>query len=169
MSDIEYLLVGRIGRPHGVNGMLLLEIHTEFPDRLNDLQAVYVGPRRRKYDLLSARRHGQEMLMRVQGIEDRPAAETLRGQQVFVRVGDAAPLPPGRYYLHQVEGLEVITDAGERLGRVMKILQTGGANDVYVVRDEAGAEILLPAIPPVILEYDLAGGQLRVHLLEGLR
>ncbi len=164
----EYLLVGEVRRPHGTRGDLLLSVETDFPDRLNELEHVYLGPRRRRFGVASARRHGRDMLLSLAGVGDRAQAETLRGAQVFIRAGDAGPLPPGRYYFHEVEGLEVMTDAGERLGRVMQIMQTG-ANDVYLVRDEAESEILLPAIPSVVLKYDLEAGRLLVHLLEGLR
>jgi len=164
----EYLLVGEVLRPHGVRGALLLSILTEFPDRLNELEHIYLGPRRKKYQVASVRRHGRELLLSLAEITDWDGAEGLRGMEAFIRAGDAAPLAPGRYFYHQVEGLQVISDQGERLGRVAQILETG-ANDVYVVRDETGREILLPAISSVIREYDLESGRLIVHLLEGLR
>ncbi|MGD0781157.1 MAG: ribosome maturation factor RimM [Dehalococcoidales bacterium] len=74
--------------------------------------------------------------------------------------------PPGVFYLHQIEGLEVFTEQGENLGRVKEILKTG-ANDVYVVQGSKG-EILLPAIPQVIREVRLEEGRMVVRLMEGL-
>ena len=164
----EYLLVGEVLRPHGVRGALLLQVLTEFPDRLKDQEFLYLGPRRRKFRVAQAGQHGREILLSLAEITDRDTAEVLRGLGVYIRVGDAGPLPPGRFYHHQVEGLEVVADTGERLGTVARIMETG-ANDVYVVRDEAGRETLLPAIPAVIRKYDLETGRLLVHLLEGLR
>lgn len=164
----QYLLVGRVQRPHGVRGELQLSIETEFPDRLSDLEFVYLGPRTRRYRVERTRRHVRDLLLTLEEVNDREAADLLRGLDVFIRAGDAEQPPEGRYYFHQIEGLEVITDEGETLGRVMRIMETG-SNDVYVVRDEAGKEILLPAIKSVILEYDLQGGRMLVHLLEGLR
>ena len=76
-------------------------------------------------------------------------------------------LPEGEYYHHQLLGLNVITDDGRELGALVDILETG-ANDVYTVRDADGTEILLPAIPPVILDISLVDRQMRVHLLDGL-
>jgi 16S rRNA processing protein RimM len=90
----------------------------------------------------------------------------LRGKAIYVRVDDLPPLPSGVYYLHQIEGLEVITEQGENLGRVKEILKTG-ANDVYVVQGERG-EILLPAIPQVIREVRLEKGKIIVRMMEGL-
>ena len=71
------------------------------------------------------------------------------------------------YYHHQLIGLNVESDQGQELGTLTGILETG-ANDVYVVTDSAGKEILLPAIPPVILEVDMGGQRMLVHILEGL-
>jgi 16S rRNA processing protein RimM len=76
-------------------------------------------------------------------------------------------LPEGEYYHHQLIGLNVVSDDGRDLGLLVDILETG-ANDVYVVRAADGNEVLLPAIPPVILEVRLADRQMRVHLLDGL-
>ena len=64
-------------------------------------------------------------------------------------------------------GLTVITDEGETLGKLKDVLQTG-ANDVYIVEQPSGKEVLIPAIKPCILTIDLEAGEMKVHLLEGL-
>jgi 16S rRNA processing protein RimM len=76
-------------------------------------------------------------------------------------------LAEGRHYNYELIGLNVLTDNGDALGRLEEILETG-ANDVYVVRNEFGKEILLPAIPSVILDLDMEQRSMRVHLLDGL-
>jgi 16S rRNA processing protein RimM len=76
-------------------------------------------------------------------------------------------LEQGEYYHHQLLGLEVIDENGKPLGLLSSILETG-ANDVYVVRDQTGAEILVPAIDSVVLDIDLDNKHVRVHLLSGL-
>jgi 16S rRNA processing protein RimM len=86
---------------------------------------------------------------------------------VYVKAADLPSLPEGQLYLHELFGFAVVDEAGNSLGELVEILETG-ANDVYVVRNEAGKEILLPAIPSVILEVDAANRLMRVHLLEGL-
>ncbi len=80
---------------------------------------------------------------------------------------DAAPLKKGQYYHHQIVGLAVVTAAGERLGTVEEILETG-ANDVYLVRRDDGRELLLPAIETVIEQIDLENKRLVVNLIPGL-
>ena len=94
-------------------------------------------------------------------------AEKLRNALVYVPTADRPALPAGEYYHHQLLGLRVTGEDGNDLGRLTEILSTA-AHDIYVVRSESGAEILLPAIDEVILEIDLDNGLLRVHLLPGL-
>jgi 16S rRNA processing protein RimM len=105
------------------------------------------------------------LLITVEGYHDRDTAEALRGELVSIKLEDAAPLGPGEYYHHQIIGLSVITDEGEQLGTVAEIITTG-ANDVYVVRGQAG-EVLLPAIQSVIRKIEPP--RMVVHLLPGLR
>jgi 16S rRNA processing protein RimM len=85
---------------------------------------------------------------------------------VYVKTKDV-PLPAGQHYKHELLGLNVVDEAGNPLGKLVEILETR-ANDVYVVKDDSGKEILLPAIPSVILDLDIDRGFMRVHLLEGL-
>jgi len=76
-------------------------------------------------------------------------------------------LPEGQIYQHELFGFKIVDEGDNSLGELVEIIETG-ANDVYVVRDEAGHEILLPAIPSVILDLDPVRRLMRVHLLEGL-
>jgi 16S rRNA processing protein RimM len=85
---------------------------------------------------------------------------------VQVPLEDAVPLEEGEYYHFQLEGMDVVTETGEWLGRVGEVLR-GGAHDVYLVRGPRG-EILLPAVEDVILELDLEARKMTVHLLPGL-
>ncbi len=165
-GEPRFLAVGRVVRPHGLRGELLMQVLTDFPDRLQSVDTVFLGETHRPHKVESARRHGQDMLLNLAEIDGREAAEAVRGQWVSIQLADAADLPPGRYYYYQIEGLNVFTEEGEALGRVVEILETG-ANDVYVVRSDE-REILLPAIDTVIREIDLEGGRMVVHLLEGL-
>jgi 16S rRNA processing protein RimM len=84
-----------------------------------------------------------------------------------VRATDVPSLPEGKLYQHELFGFQVVDENGDSLGALVEIIETG-ANDVYVVRNESGKEILLPVIPSVILETDPARQLIRVHLLEGL-
>lgn len=161
----EFLAVGKILRPHGVRGELRVEVHTGYPRRLAEVETIYIGDDHLPCGLEASRTHQDILLIKLRGYDDRTQADALRGQIISVAVADASPLKSGEYYYHQIIGLPVVSDAGEPLGLVTEILETG-ANDVYVVQGPGG-QLLLPAIKSVILKIE-ANGML-VHLIEGLR
>jgi 16S rRNA processing protein RimM len=167
-----FLLLGRVMRPHGVRGEICIQILTAYPERIVADMRVYLGndPKdpssavARRVE--SARKHQRYLLLQLEGITDRSAAELMRGEYVMVPLQDAIPLDAGEFYLFQVIGLAVYTEEGEHLGEVVDVIETG-ANDVYVVRGPHG-EVLLPAIDECVLDVDIDGGKMTVHLLEGL-
>jgi 16S rRNA processing protein RimM len=162
----DFLAVARVRRPFGIKGEMLLEMLTDFPNRMAQHEHLYAGEERRPLEIGAVRRHGGDWLLTLADISDRDAAEAMRGEILYLRFGDLPPLPAGVFYLHQIEGLAVFTESGEALGRVKEILKTG-ANDVYVVEGGQG-EILLPAIPQVIREIRIAEGRMIVRPMEGL-
>jgi 16S rRNA processing protein RimM len=164
----EDLVVGRIIRPHGIRGMLLVEPFTEVIRSLKPASEILLGSDKVPVVVREFRPHRARFLLVIDGCEDRDAAERWRGDDIFVRFDDVDPLPDGVYYHWQILGLEVATEGGEVLGTVERILETG-ANDVYVVRSDSGEELLLPAIESVILEVDLQEARITVHLIPGLR
>ncbi len=173
-SGPQYLVLARVLRPHGVRGDLSVQIVTDFPERMRDLDVVYLGvnpdnPRRmtEQHVTFARRAKGDQWIVHLDGVEDRDAADAFRSQYMFVSLADAVPLEEDEVYLFQVIGLQVHTSEGERLGRVTGMIETG-ANDVYVVQGEAYGEILIPAIQGVILDIDPDAGIMRVQLPAGL-
>ena len=128
---------------------------------------VFVGEQYQPMVIASLRPHARGLLIRFRGNKNPEDAGLYRNTSVFVPTAGRPELPEGEYYHHQLLGLNVIADDERELGMLVDIIETG-ANDVYVVRDAAGSEILLPAIPPVILDISLADRQMHVHLLDGL-
>lgn len=167
VGEPEYLVIGFLRRPFGVSGEILMDLHTDFPERFRTGRKVYVGDEHKPMTLASVRPHGENLLVRLRGVNTPEAAGQYRNTWLFIKTKDAPPLPEGQYYQYQLLGLKVVDEAGHPLGTLTEILETG-ANDVYVVKDEAGKEILLPAIPSVILDVQPEAGLIRVHVLEGL-
>jgi len=163
----QYLAIGRVARPFGVRGELKVELLTEYPDQLDRLHTVYLGPQAQPWTVKGVRLHEEAVLIELAGCHDRNAAESLRGMLVQIALEDAVPLNEDEFYEHQVVGMDVVEDTGAYLGQVTEILSTG-ANDVYVVVGPEG-ELLLPAIHSVILEIDLDADQITVHMMDGLR
>jgi len=162
----ERLLIGTVAGAFGLNGELKVLIETDFPERFSQLKRVFVGGQ--EFEAESARLHHGVALLKLRGIDDADRALDFQKDDVEVAIEDAVVLPPGRYFVYQIEGLRVETVDGEALGEIGAVWQTG-ANDVYQVISPGKKELLLPAIPQVIKSVDLERGVMVVELLEGLR
>ena len=151
---------------HGIRGELKCRVVTDFPARrFRRGNTVVIDGL--PHTIQTARVQGMTVLLKLEDIPDRDAAETYRGKEVQIKAEDAVALPNGQYFWHQVIGLRV-EDASthEPLGEVTDILETG-ANDVYVVRGERG-EILVPAIKDVVKKIDPSAGRMLIQPLPGL-
>lgn len=162
-----YLVVGFLRRAHGVQGEIIMDLHTDFPERFRSGRKLFVGDEHQVMTVESVRSHAKGMLIKFRGIETPEATARFRNQWVYIKAADAPPLPEGQIYQHELFGFQVVDENENLLGELVEIIETG-ANDVYVVKNESGKEILLPAIPSVILNLDPARRYMRVHLLEGL-
>jgi len=167
-SEPDFLVIGRIVKPHGIRGEVSVKVLTDFVERFDVLESIYLGDDTAlsEYAVEATRWHKERVLITFADVADREAAEKLRGLYLKIPIEEAMPLEPDTYYHYQLINLQVVTDQGEDLGRIVEIIETG-ANDVYVVQGEKG-EILLPATKEVILSIDLQAGQVTAHLLEGL-
>ncbi|MEP7134846.1 MAG: ribosome maturation factor RimM [Chloroflexota bacterium] len=162
-----YLSVGFLRRPHGVQGEIIMDLHTDFPERMKVGRELFVGESYQPMTLTGVRPHQSGLLVKFKDVETPEEAGKYRNQWVFILAKDAPPLPDGQIYQFELIGFKVVDENDNSLGTLAEILETG-ANDVYVVKDEAGKELLLPNIPSVILDLDVARRLIKVHLLEGL-
>jgi 16S rRNA processing protein RimM len=162
-----YLVVGFLRRAHGVQGEMIMDLHTDFPERFKSGRKLFVGEEHKMMTVEGVRSHAKGMLIKLKGIETPEETARYRNQWVYIKTTDAPPLPEGQIYQHELFGFQVVDENENVLGELVEIIETG-ANDVYVVKNESGKEILLPAIPSVILDLDPARRFMRVHLLEGL-
>jgi len=165
----RYMAIGRVIRAHGIRGELSVAVLTDFPERFEATEWVYLGNEYQadRYHLENYRWHKKNVLLTLGGVTDRTQAEQLKGQLVQVPIEEAVALPEGGYYLFQLIGLRVVTTTGAFLGELTDILETK-ANDVLIVTDQNQKEVLLPAIPDVIRSIDLAQGQVVVEIIDGL-
>ncbi|WP_433391316.1 ribosome maturation factor RimM [Micromonospora sp. KLBMP9576] len=188
------LIVGRIGKPHGIRGEVTVEVRTDEPearfapgmvlrtvpgvtppappgDRAPGATAPEGGePFRVPAELVveSARWHQERMLVVFEGIGDRNVAEVLRGTLVAVDSADVAPPgDPEEFHDHQLVGLAVVGPDGDRLGEVARI-DHAPASDLLVVRRPEGRTALIPFVKAIVLEVDLAGGRVVVDPPAGL-
>jgi 16S rRNA processing protein RimM len=158
-----YLTLGKLRRTHGLKGDLLFEVYTDTPQMIRQGLQVFVGNAHRPLKIASARENGKTMLIRFEGVEDCDQAAAYRNQFVMISKSDASPLAEGRFYHHEVIGMQVFDEGGVLLGVLTEIIMTG-ANDVYVIQPENGEEILLPAIKEFVKEIDRGSNRMTVQL-----
>lgn len=162
-----FLVIGKLRRPHGVHGEILMDVITDFPERIVPGTLLFVGEQHEEQIVNSVRQNADTLLIAFEAFDSPEEVGVLRNQYLYVRAEDRPPLPSGEYYHHQLIGLPVLTEGGQALGILTNILENA-ANDVYVVQPQQGPEILLPAIDSVIVDINLEQGEVRVHLLPGL-
>jgi len=162
-----YLTVGFLRRPHGLQGEIIMDLHTDFPERMKRGRKLFVGDKHQPITLTNVRPHQAGLLVKFKGIETSEDVGHLRNQWVYIKAKDAQPLPEGQIYQHELFGFRVVDENDNFLGELVEIIETG-ANDVYIIKDDSGKEILLPAISSVILDLDPVRRLMHVHLLEGL-
>jgi 16S rRNA processing protein RimM len=157
--------VGRINGPWGIHGHVKVTPLTSNPERFVAGATLLVeGIPRKVLDVQTPRGYP---CVQFRGYEDRTAAESLAGALIEIPESELPPLPEGEYYIHDLVGLEVRDTGGRALGRLREVLRTG-ANDVYVIARPQAKDLLVPAIPAVVLGVDLEAGRMTIELLPGL-
>ena len=160
----DRIVIGKLGAPHGVRGEMRVIPLTDFPERFQELEQVYVGD-----DLMQVEDcwyHKQFVIMKLKECPHREAAAELTGQLLYVDKSQAMPLEEGEYYTFDIIGLEVFDLEGNSLGHVTEVLKTG-SNDVYVASKKGQAQqILIPALKAVVKEINLPEGKMVVDLPE---
>ena len=143
----EKLLIGTVLKPQGIRGEIKVKYYTDGPADIKKFGRVFIGGA--EYKILSFRTDGEAVYLGLHGIADRNEAETLRGKEVYADRADAPPPAAGTYYIVDLIGCKVLTDAGREIGTLVRI--TPAATDVYAVK--AGEkEILFPAVKGLFLE-----------------
>ena len=159
------IAVGRVNAPWGLKGHVKVTPYTSNPERFASGSELLVrGKPTRVIEVVEPR--GYPIVL-FEGYASVSAAEALRGALIEIE-GEALPeLPQGEYYVHDLVGLTVRTRDGAVLGELAEVLTTG-ANDVYVVRRPGERDVLVPAIPDVVLDIDLEARTMTIEALEGL-
>ena len=164
----DYLQVGAITSTHGLRGEVKVFPTTDDPGRYDDLEQVWadMGREMKPLTVERVKYFKQFVIVKFRGLDTIEAVEPYVKKELYVTRADAVSLEENEYFIADLIGMEVLDEEGSSLGRISQVLSTG-ANDVYVVTG-GEREILIPAISQCILEVDVAGGSMRVHLLEGL-
>jgi 16S rRNA processing protein RimM len=166
MLDEPTVAVGRITRPHGVQGEVAVAVISEVEDRFAPGATVWLEDGR-ALTIDASRSHGDRLLVRFREVADRTQAEALAKALLVVPESMSPELPEGSWWDHEVIGSRVHTDTGRDLGELRDVIHTA-ANDVWSVVDGAGTEALIPVLRDVLAEVDVAAKHIVVHEIPGL-
>lgn len=164
------VVVGRIGRPHGLRGEVSVEVRTDDPEgRLAPGSTLRTDPAAAgPLTVAAGRVHSGRLLLAFEGHDDRSAAERLRGVLLVADVDpDERPEDPEEYFDRQLEGLAVRTVDGQVVGTLHDVLHLPG-QDVLAVRRPDGSEVLVPFVHEIVPTVDLDAGHVLVDAPPGL-
>ncbi|WP_206490391.1 ribosome maturation factor RimM [Rhodococcus sp. KRD162] len=176
------LVIGRVAKSHGIKGEVVVEVRTDDPDDRFAAGNVLRGRRPRsdaapaKYTVDAVREHSGRLLLRLNGIDDKTAADQLRGILFVVESTDLPPSEdPDEFYDHELEGLTVILTDGSVVGTVREVLHSA-AGELLSIRPSsdttpgaaARAEILVPFVAAIVTSVSLADKTIEIDPPEGL-
>ena len=160
----EMVTIGRVVKPQGRKGEILIAPLTDRPERFPELRAAYVAGAKggaREIVVASCWPHKGGFVLKIHGVDSIDAAEGYRGLEIRIGEESLDSLPAGSYYHHQLVGLAVEDGSGRSLGRAAEILETGGAASVLVVRGDQG-ELLVPLADEFVRSVNLPEGRIVV-------
>jgi 16S rRNA processing protein RimM len=169
MDPGRLIVIGEVGRTHGLKGELRVTPLTDDPGRFEGLSGCVLWDasrdERETRRISTARLQGSVVLVRFEGYDSPEAAQRLVGRLVAVPESEALPPPPGHFYPWQLEGAQVVTEDGRDVGRVARI--ESGAQELWVVR-AGDREHLIPAVPEIVLDVDVKAGRVVIRPPDGL-
>ena len=165
-AEPAFLVLGKLRRAHGVVGEIALDVYTGMPELLDVNRVVFVGENHQPLTIQSTRPKGAALLLiKFVEVNDRTEVSALTNLLVYTQAEQLPALPEGEFYLHELIGLEVYDTDEAYLGVLTEILETG-ANDVYLVKDPSGNEVLIAAVEERILEIDQDARRMIVSTIE---
>lgn len=166
MPKKEFLEAGQIVGTHGVRGELRVQPWCDAPEQLTPITTLYWEAGRIPVKVHS-RPHKNLALVKIEGVDSVQEASALRGRILWLRREDLV-LPEGACFVQDLIGCRIVdVDTGEDYGELTDVSATG-ANDVYHMRSADGREVLIPAIPPVVIKKDVEGGRVYIRPMKGL-
>jgi len=165
----QWLIVGAVAKPHGVHGDLLVEIITDFPDRLGPGVEFGIGPDSgptERYRVFRVRMHKGQWLVSIEGVRDRDLLESWRGQYLFLPELSRDERPEGYYYEHELIGLECRDVNGSALGSVVGLDSSVGQSRLVIRHLEQ--EHLVPWVPAIVISVDIEAGVIVLDPPRGL-
>ncbi len=161
--------IGQIVNTYGIKGFVKVTPFTDNINRFDDLEKLYLETKQglESFQIEEVKYSKNMVLLKLKGIDDISIAENYRNCYLKIARKDAVTLPEDTYFIIDLIDMEVVTEQGEILGNIIDVYPTG-SNDIYVVKNEQGKQILLPAIGQVVKKVDVPNKKMTVHLMKGL-
>ena len=173
-AGADLLLVGRVIGTHGLQGELKIVSESDNPDRVAELERIWVGKESHcavEYRVQRSRqhrtKHGLSLLIHLAEVRSKNDATAMCGLGVYAQAQDLPPLEPGEHFLHDLIGAAVVTESGAVVGDLMDIW-SAPASDIYVVRRAGQRDALVPAVPTIVKSVDATAGRVVIEAIEGL-
>ena len=165
----QLMEIGQIVNTYGIKGFVKVVPFTDNINRFEELDEVYLQTKNglETFGIEEVKYTKNTVLLKLKGIDDINVAEKYRNCYVKIDRKNAVELPEDTYFIVDLLDCEVHTEEGEILGSIIDVYPTG-SNDIYVVKNEKGKQVLLPAISQVIKQVDIENKKIIVHLLDGL-
>lgn len=166
---MDKIVIGKIVNVVGLKGEVKVYSYAEEPDRFERLEKIFLGTEEKntEYAVTKVRYKGDMVILTLDGVTDRNAAETLKGLMVLMDEADLEELPEGVYYIKDLIGMKVVSDSGVELG-TLKDINTNTAQRVYEVARPGKPDILIPGVDEFILDTDMDNRVITVKVIEGL-
>ena len=165
----KYFEIGQIVTTNGIKGFVKVKPFTDNLIRYDDLKSIYIEYKSEllEFKIEEVRYYKNQVILKLEGIDSIEEANKYRNCYLKIKREDAVKLPENTYFIADLIGIQVFDESNNFLGNIVDIFSTG-SNDVYVVKNEIGKEILLPAISEVIKQIDIKNSKMVVNLIEGL-
>ncbi len=163
--------VARAAKTRGLNGELVADLLTDFPERFADVsQLIAVAPdgKRTKVELENYWFHQNRVVLKLVGYDSIETASDLVGQEFAVLEENRVKLPEGHFYSWELHNFEVATVEGEPIGHVRDVMRVGEGVEMLVVENSEHHDHLIPMVQSIVVDIDVARKRIRIDPPEGL-
>ena len=161
---MEKIKIGRIVNAVALRGEVKVYNYSGYRERYEELDSILVEDK--EYEIEKVRYQQEMVILKLQGVNDRNAAEALKNRDVYITEEDLVELPEDTFYIRDLIGLKVVDNSGV-IGVMKDVLQPS-AQDVYVIKTDGGQELMVPAVKEFVKEINLKEGYVKVELIEGM-
>lgn len=162
---MEKIKIGQIVNAVALKGEVKIYNYSDYKERFEELECIYVEDK--KINIEKVRYMKEMVILNLEGINDRNAAEALKGKAVYIGENQLRELPEGTYYIRDIIGMEVRDQDDNRIGKLKDVIQNS-AQDLYEIELENKKTTLIPAVEEFILDINIEQKYIKVKLIEGI-